>query len=160
MMPRQWATPLVIGAFILMSVTGVLMFFHMDRGLNAGAHEYVSWLFMIGVGGHVVANIRSFRNHLQSGWGRGSVALFAVLLAGSFLTWGMRTGGQLLASIQEGLVRTPLSTLAVVARTAPQVLEERFKARGMPIAMHQSIRDVAGDSPRQQLHALELVFLP
>lgn len=161
MMPaRQWATPLVIGAFVLMSVTGVLMFFHLDRGINAGAHEYVSWLFMIGVVGHVVANIRSFKNHLQSGWGRGSVTLFAVLLAGSFLTWGMRTGGQLLASIQDGLVRTPLSTLAGIAHTTPQALEARLQAHGMPIAMHQSIRDVAGDSPRQQLHALELVFLP
>ena len=161
MMPvRQWATPLVIGSFVLMSVTGVLMFFNLDRGINAGAHEYVSWLFMIGVGGHVVANLRSFKNHLASGWGRTSVALFAVLLAASFLTWGLRTGGQLLAAIQAGLVRTPVATLAAMVRTTPQALEARLQAHGLQIGSSQTIHDVAGDSPRLQLRALEVVFLP
>ncbi len=36
---RRWATPLIIGAFLLMSVTGVLMFFEIDAGLTAVAHN-------------------------------------------------------------------------------------------------------------------------
>lgn len=36
---REWATPLTIGSFLLIAVTGVLMFFHLDSGLNKLAHE-------------------------------------------------------------------------------------------------------------------------
>ena len=38
---REWATPLTIGAFGLMSVTGMLMFFHLDTGFNKLAHEWL-----------------------------------------------------------------------------------------------------------------------
>lgn len=37
---RKWATPLTIGSFLLMGVTGILMFFHLDIGLNKLAHEW------------------------------------------------------------------------------------------------------------------------
>lgn len=36
---RTWATPLTVGAFLLMAATGVLMFFGYDRGLTAVVHE-------------------------------------------------------------------------------------------------------------------------
>ena len=45
---RQWATPITAGAALLLSVTGVLMFFHADTGLNKTAHEWLSWLFLAG----------------------------------------------------------------------------------------------------------------
>jgi len=41
---RTWATPLTISAFLLMSVTGVLMFFHIEGGLTTVAHQWCSWL--------------------------------------------------------------------------------------------------------------------
>lgn len=40
---RNWATPLTIGSFLLMAVTGLLMFFHLDTGLNKAAHEWLGW---------------------------------------------------------------------------------------------------------------------
>ena len=46
---RPWITPVVIGAFTLSAVTGVLMFFHLDSGLNKTAHEWLSWAMVIGV---------------------------------------------------------------------------------------------------------------
>ena len=38
-----------MGAFTLSAVTGVLMFFHLDSGLNKAAHEWLSWA-MVGGG--------------------------------------------------------------------------------------------------------------
>ena len=31
---RSWATPLVIATFLAAGVTGILMFFHLDVGVN------------------------------------------------------------------------------------------------------------------------------
>jgi hypothetical protein len=99
---RNWATPLTIGAFILMAATGILMFFHIDRGINSSAHEWFSCCFMMGVAGHVTPDFRPFKNHLKSGWGRTSVNVFAFVFVASFFTftWGARTGGQLVAAMQ------------------------------------------------------------
>jgi len=157
---RKWATPLTIGAFFLMAITGILMFFHIDRGLISSAHEWLSWLFLIGVAGHVIANFRSFTNYLKSGWGRTSVGVFGIILVASFFTWGARTGGQFLAAIQNGLISVPLTTLAVMTHTKQDVLQQRLEAHGIVAGKDQTIRDIAGDSPRKQLQVLEVVFLP
>lgn len=53
---REWATPLTMGAFGLLAVTGVLMFFHLDTGLNKQAHEWLGWVLLIGVSLHLAAN--------------------------------------------------------------------------------------------------------
>ena len=42
---RDWATPVTIGSFGLMAITGLLMFFHLDSGLNKTAHEWLAGLW-------------------------------------------------------------------------------------------------------------------
>jgi hypothetical protein len=66
---RRWATKLIIGAFLLMAVTGVLMFFELEHGLVVVVHQWSSWLLLIGAVGHLTANIRPLKNHLTSRWG-------------------------------------------------------------------------------------------
>jgi hypothetical protein len=114
---RTWATPLTIGSFILMSISGLLMFLDLDTGLTAGAHQWVSLLFLLGVGGHVTANFRPFRSHLDSRWGRASIAVFVAVLAASVFSWGLVTGSQLEKPIVLALVDAPLSALAGMTRT-------------------------------------------
>jgi amino acid transporter len=157
---RRWATPLTIGSFIVMAITGILMFFHVDRGINAGAHEWVAWLFLIGVAGHVTANFRPLKGHLKSSWGRTSVGVFAVVVVASFFTWGVRSGGQLLSAIRDSLVNTPLSTLATVVHAEPEALQRRLMTHGVLVRQDQTIRDLTGDDTSEQLHLLEVVFLP
>lgn len=79
-MTRRWATPLTIASFFLMASTGVLMFFEIDGGLVAVAHQWCSWLFIVGAAGHVVANVRAFEKHLSTWAGRGAIAAFAAVL--------------------------------------------------------------------------------
>ncbi|HEY1090516.1 MAG TPA: DUF4405 domain-containing protein, partial [Burkholderiaceae bacterium] len=62
---RPWITPVVMGAFLLSAVTGVLMFFHLDSGLNKTAHEWLSWAMVIGVGLHVLLNMPAFKRYLK-----------------------------------------------------------------------------------------------
>jgi hypothetical protein len=158
--PRTWATPLTIGAFILMSISGILMFFHLDTGLTAGAHQWFAWLFLLGVGGHVTANFRPFKNHLRSRWGRISVAGFVVVLAASVFSWGLVTGSQLERPIVQALVDAPLSSLAGVTHTEPDVLVRKLKAHGITAAPRQSINELALAHGVSAERLLALVFLP
>lgn len=63
---RRWATPLIIGSFVLMAGTGVLMFFEYEGGLITVVHQWFSWIFLLGAGAHIAINLRPFQNHLRS----------------------------------------------------------------------------------------------
>ena len=157
---RKWATPLTIGAFFLMAGTGVLMFFEWDGGLTAVVHQWFSWLFLAGAGGHIVANFRPLKSHLKSGWGKASVGTLMVVFAASFISWGIITGPQLEGPIEQSLVDAPLSVLAGVTHTVPDALLLRLKAHGITATSQQSIGEVSRESGESENRLLGIVFLP
>ena len=69
-MNREIATPLTIGIFLIMSVTGILMFFHWDTGFNKLAHEWLGWLMVVAVVLHILANMTAFKRHFSQGKGK------------------------------------------------------------------------------------------
>jgi hypothetical protein len=86
---REWAAPLAIGAFGLMSVTGLLMFFDLDTGFNNLAHEWLSWVMVTGVAAHAAvnwpaliklpnANASTARPRMIAGYGRKRSACYSV----------------------------------------------------------------------------------
>lgn len=155
---RSWATPLTIGSFLLISATGILMFFEWERGLMTVAHQWLSWLLVIAVAGHIVVNLRPLKSHLRSRWGKASVAVFAAILAASASSWGMITGPQIKRPIEQALVDAPLSALAGVTRTPPQTVVERLGARGIAAGPDQSIGAIAQASGVDENRLLAIVF--
>lgn len=155
---RRWATPLIIGAFVLMSVTGVLMFFELDGGLVAVVHQWFSWIFLIGAGAHLALNWRPFRNHLKSGWGRASLAIFAVLTVAALFSWGMVNGPQIARPIEAALVDAPIAALAAVTRNAPETVIGRLAAGGIVADGGDSIRDIALRSGVDENRLLATIF--
>jgi hypothetical protein len=140
---RSWATPLTIAGFALMSGTGLLMFFDYDEGITGVVHQWMSWAFLIGAGGHVVANWRPLTNHLRSAWGRFIAIALSAVFAASCFSWGMVTGPQLERPIALSLVDAPLSALAGVRRMSPDDLIARLASRGVLATPDDTVRELA-----------------
>lgn len=157
---RSWATPLTISSFLLISATGVLMFFELDRGLVVVVHQWFSWFFLVGVAGHIAANFRPFKNHFRSAGTQTTAIIFAGVVVASLFSWGRMTGPQMKRPIELALVDAPLSSLAGVTHTEPDVLIGRFKEHGIVATEQQSIRDVAGASGVGENRLLGIVFMP
>jgi hypothetical protein len=152
---RPWITPAVIGSFALLSVTGILMFFHLDSGFNKLAHEWLSWIFVIVVVLHVLLNIAAFKRYFKTGVGRWVVIGFALLLAASFVNLG---GGDskppFVAPIQM-MAAAPLSAVAPVAGVDLAAITARLAAQGIRVERpDQSIRDLVGSDLGAQMRAL------
>jgi hypothetical protein len=156
---RRWATPLTMGAFLLMTVTGIVMFFEADQGLTTVVHQWFSWIFVIGAAGHIAANSRPFVNYLKSRGGRASVAAFSIVLVGSFFSWGLITGPQLERPIEQTLVDAPLSALAELTRTTPDALLQKLEAEGISANVRQSVRELAVATGEDENRLLGIVFL-
>lgn len=157
---RSWATPLTIGSFLLMATTGMLMFFEQDPGLTAVAHQWCSWFFLAGAAGHIGANVRPFKNQLQSSLGKASAAFFALVLIASLFSWGLLTGPQIRRPIEQALVDAPISALASVIHTDPDRLIDRLRKHGIVAAPHQTIGELARTQGVGENRLLGIVFLP
>jgi hypothetical protein len=63
---RSRATPLTIGVFLLMAVTGGLMFFRADIGLNRAAHVWLGWLLEAAAAAHALANGQAVLRYVRA----------------------------------------------------------------------------------------------
>lgn len=61
---REWATPVAAVSLLLSAVTGDLIFFHTDSGLNKFVHEWLSRVLLGAVALYLVANFGGFKRHL------------------------------------------------------------------------------------------------
>lgn len=160
MISRNWATPLTIGAFLLMAVTGILMFFHLDVGLNKEAHEWLGWAMVVGVAAHVVANWTAFARHLRQPLAKAIVGLFAVLLVGSFFLGGEEGGNPARLALQT-LTQAPLSQVAALRGESPTALIARLEAAGFQVnGPEQSLGAVAGKDRERLMKAVNVALPP
>ena len=155
---RNWVTPLAAGAFLLSAVTGILMFFHFDSGLNKLAHEWLSWVLLGAVALHVTANFDGFKRHLGTRRGQLLVGLFALVLLSSFVGSGEKDEPPFAPPIR-ALAATPLTTLAQVARLTPEQVREHLALAGVqPASDQQSLSDLVGPDMRKQVQVLGTLF--
>ena len=155
---RPWVTPAVIGAFFLSAVTGVLMFFHLDSGLNKVAHEWLSWAMVIGVSLHVLLNLPAFKRYFTQTTGRIVIGLFALLLALSFSPAG---GGSEpgFAPPVRALAKAPITVLAQVAGASTEDVKAKLVAQGLAVTSdQQSVADLVGPDLRKQIGTLTHVL--
>ena len=157
---RPWITPLVIGTFLLMAITGSLMFFHVDSGLNKSAHEWLGWALVAGVALHVVLNLNAFKRHLTNTTGRWVMGACVAALGLSFIPLGGQAGHKppFVAPVQ-ALARAPLTVVANVAGIHVTEVRTRLTAAGVTSQSDtQSIQDLVGADMGQQMRTLGKVF--
>ncbi|PTX99079.1 DUF4405 domain-containing protein [Opitutus sp. ER46] len=86
-------SPFVAVAFAVISITGVLLFFHVKNGPIMVLHEWFGWAFVIAGAVHVLLNWRPLLGYLKLRRGVLSltVALVLVVALGA-LGWNHRGG--------------------------------------------------------------------
>jgi len=152
---RPWITPVVIGAFLLSAITGVLMFFHLDSGLNKTAHEWLSWAMVIGVSLHVFLNLNAFKRYFTQTTGKVVVGLFALVLALSFIPAGGEAGEPGFAPPVRALAKAPIPVLAQVLGTTSEALKAQLATQGHPVQNdQQSLQDLVGTELRTQIQTI------
>ena len=149
---RPWITPVVIGAFFLSAVTGVLMFFHLDSGLNKTAHEWLSWAMVIGVTLHLLLNVAAFKRYFTQTTGRVVIGLFVTVLALSFIPAGGEGSEPGFAPPVRALAKAPITVLAQVAGTSTDEVKTKLQAQGLTVTSdQQSVADLVGPDLRKQI---------
>ena len=149
-------TPVAAGAFLLSAVTGVLLFFHVDSGLNKVTHEWLSWFLLAGVALHVIVNFTGLKRHLGTRRGQILIGLFALILGLNFAGPSEKSEPPFMQPVR-ALSVAPL--LTEVARLSPTELQERLSKAGLqPTTDQQSLGDLTGPDMRKQMQVLGALF--
>lgn len=152
---RPWITPLVIGSFLLLAVTGVLMFFHLDSGLNKLAHEWLSWALLVAVGLHVLLHLPAFKRYLGQKTALLVLGGCALVLALSFMPLPGGKKAPAYAAPVQALAQAPLPVLAQVLGQSTEALKAELDKAGLPVdSNQQSLRDLVGPELKAQVRML------
>ena len=159
---RTWATPIVIGSFALMAVTGILMFFHLERGLNKNAHEWVGLILVAGVVAHAFANGSAFKGHvLRSRVAQGIIVALLLVLAGSFIKWPSNEPKSAQALLMQSVVRVPLRALAPLTGKSPEHMLAGLQAAQVPLrSVDDNLESAIGKDRELRNRALAVLFQP
>lgn len=154
---RTWATPLIIGAFLIMGVTGVLMFFHLDSGLNKAVHEWASWAMLAGVAAHLAVNWRPFVIYFKRPLAAGIMGVGALALAVSFIPVEGGNGNPMMAVVQA----IGASDVGTVIALSGQDLEAglaRLREAGFTVEAGTPMRALTGGDRGVQGQIIGLLF--
>jgi hypothetical protein len=160
---RAWATPLTIGAFGFMAVTGLLMFFHLDQGFNKLAHQWFGWVLITGVVAHVTLNWNSFWRYFRtSNLARGIAVASVVLIAVTYSApvppgSGKGRGAAVLA--MKAITHAPIERVAALTgKTAAQLIDELSKAGIALSGTEATIAGAIGDDRELEAKAMSVLF--
>lgn len=129
---RRWATPVTIGGFILMAVTGLMMFFHVELGISKDVHEWAGWVMILGVVMHLVGNWKLFSRYFSQKSAWALISVFVVVLVGSMLIPQSGEGGgpkQIIGTV----LNAPLDKVAGLAGKSVEDLQAQLTAKGWKV---------------------------
>ncbi|NTU57605.1 MAG: DUF4405 domain-containing protein [Chlorobiaceae bacterium] len=156
---RNWATPMVIAAFTISAVTGVLMFFHKADGLVKPVHEWLSWLLVAGATIHTIANKKQFLAYLKRKSGVSIIAAGAIVTLMAIVVPMKGGSGNPVMKIAKGLSSAPLETVASAAQKTPEQAVQMLETRGIKVSdKHDNITSIAAANNKKDIEVLAMLF--
>ncbi len=138
---RKFATPLTMGTFALMAVTGILLFFHANTMLNKVAHEWIGLAMVAAVGLHVALNWRAFTLYFKRPVALITMAAFVLALGLSFFPAGQQGRKPEFAALRM-VMDAPIAQLAPMLGTDTQGLLALLDAQSIAADPSQSMSDL------------------
>ncbi len=124
---RNCCTPATIASFVVMSVTGVLMFFRIHQCLNALAHKWIGIIFVLFCLIHLATNFKSFVNHLRKPSRVIIMCLGILVLSLSFLQLSDKNQKSGPIVIIERINDLPLATVISISGKSESIIKTILK---------------------------------
>lgn len=133
------ATPYTTGLFLVSTVSGVALFFHLGSNLFHSMHEWLSMLLLVPVGLHVWKNWGALLTYLR----RHTLLLPLLLslaagIAFAVPSLGSSSGGNPAFRLNNAATSAPL------LHGSPAALQAKLQARGLQVAsVNDSVKTIA-----------------
>ncbi|RNA65073.1 DUF4405 domain-containing protein [Prosthecochloris sp. ZM_2] len=155
---KTWATPAVGATFLIMSITGILLFFHIDIGIIEPVHKWAGWILVVTAIAHLLANAKPFTAHLKSFRGVSIIAAGAVVLALSFYPWAGEESNPMKKALG-ALQHASVESVSSIAGTSSDELVARLEAHGITVGnTADSLQETARNNGESVREILAIIF--
>lgn len=157
---RTIATPLTIGSFIVVCLTGLFMLFGI-RGLTGPVHEVTSILFVVGSILHIVINWKPTLNHLKKPLGATLAIAFTLISVASVIPMGGKRQNpkQVLGQAGEVILDQNLQGAAVITKQSEQELMGKLIQAGFKaVDSKATLREIAKANGQTSLVTLAAIL--
>ncbi|WP_292002097.1 DUF4405 domain-containing protein [Chlorobium sp.] len=156
---RSWATPLAIGSFIILAVTGILMFFKIEGGYIKPVHEWLSWLMVAGVALHTIANWKVFVSYFSKIPALSIISMGVIVTALAVFMPVSREGGNPKAKMLRAMQTAKLETVAEIAGKESDEIVAALKEKGIGVGdPAMTVREIAKQNDKEAMEVLGVVF--
>ncbi|PTW46084.1 DUF4405 domain-containing protein [Rhodovulum kholense] len=148
----RYATPSIIGLFLVSLVTGIALFFHVGPSAFHGIHEWLSMVLILGFALHVWRNWRPMLSYMK-GKPLAVSMLVSVLLSAVFFLPGSGEGGRPpVFGLAMQVMAHSATEVAPALGTTPDALIARLTAAGYTVGgPDQPLADIASASGRSTM---------
>ena len=162
---NRWGSTLIVWSFLVTTVTGVLLFFHVHAGPTEVLHIWIGFLMVAAFVPHVARNWRAFLGYFRKTPTYVALALTVVISAAlsyPALTGSGAQGGppgvRSMAAISSAVTEAPISAIAPIIGTDAAGVIAKLYALGIdaagPEATLKDVADAAGKSANDLLASL------
>jgi protein-S-isoprenylcysteine O-methyltransferase Ste14 len=157
-LPRKVITPITGALSLVIGISGVMLFFHLEEGLVKGVHEWLGMAFILVMLAHLALNWRTFKQHFTkpAAW-LGAAAVSAITVMFLIASLSMPHENPM-RSVIHSIETVAVSDLAPVFKLTPSQMATRLNQAGAKIETgRETLQELAGKSgvePRSLIAAL------
>jgi hypothetical protein len=148
----RYATPSIIGLFLVSLVSGIALFFHVGPAALHGVHEWLSMILIVGFVLHVWRNWRPMLNYMK---GKPLALAVAASIAASavfFVPTGSATGGRPpVFALAQTLMQHSAAEVAPALGLSADELTSRLQQAGFTGSPDQPLAAIAAASGRSTM---------
>ncbi|WP_114694019.1 DUF4405 domain-containing protein [Motiliproteus coralliicola] len=154
---REWSTPLIIGSSLIVSVTGIMLFFHLAEGLIMAAHEWIGIAFVAIVGLHVLNHWRPFKGYFYRKRAL-NLILGTFVIAAAFV-FSADSGPHPLERVARQIEQSSVSAVATLQQRPVGELRVALESEGLILnGNEQTLAQLAQDNGVHLFRLIELLF--
>ncbi|MBL3568592.1 DUF4405 domain-containing protein [Rhodovulum sulfidophilum] len=147
----RYATPSIIGLFLVSLVTGTALFFHVGPSAFHGIHEWLSMVLILGFALHVWRNWRPMLAYMK-GKPLAVSLVVSLLLSAVFFLPGRSEGGPPVFGLAAQVMAHSATEVAPALGTTPDALIARLTAAGYTVGgPDQPLAEIASASGRSTM---------
>ncbi len=158
---RKWATPLTVGSTFIVTISGLMLFFHFSPGLTRPAHEWIGWVMAAAVIAHLVLNFRALTTYFRKPWGIGIMGVSMVVMGLSLfdLAPAGATGGSPVPLLMGAVERAPIERVIALSGHTVQDGLGRLRDNGFEVLSGQSVSEITGGDRGRQAELIRTLFV-
>lgn len=159
---RSWVTPIVIGTSVVVSISGVMMFFHLGERFVKAAHEWVGIAFAVGMLLHIYTHWRPFKQYFSQRVANAILVLCLAVTTGfvvASLGGNSKKERPPFRQIVMTVEQAPLSSVAALLDQSPLEVSQRLQQAGITVSGdNPTLMDIARSNQQSPARLLTVLF--